>query len=77
MAARQTLLVVLQAEAREVVFNILGRAGLIRTQHGKAFIMTLHGCDEEVNMEDIGRMACTDFAEQYTVSMLRRHFCCL
>ncbi len=59
------------------MFDILGKAGLVRTQHGTAFVLTVHGCDEEIKMEDIGRMACTDFAELYTVSMFYRHPCCL
>ena len=59
------------------MFNILGKAGLVRTQHGTAFVLTVHGCDEEIKMEDIGRMTCTDFAELYTVSMLPRRTRCL
>ena len=59
------------------MFNILGKAGLVRTQLGTAFVLTVHGCDEEIMMEDIGRMACTDFAELYTVSMLPRRLRCL
>ncbi|DBA68457.1 TPA: hypothetical protein ACH3X2_013747 [Trebouxia sp. C0005] len=67
----------LQAEAREIVFNVLGKAGLIRTQDGTAFIMTLHGHDEEIKMEDIGRMACTDFAELCTVFVRKQAQCLL
>ncbi|DBA92184.1 TPA: hypothetical protein ACH3X1_015897 [Trebouxia sp. C0004] len=67
----------LQAEAKEVVFHILGKAGLVRTQHGTAFVLTVHGCDEEIKMDDIGRMACTDFAELYTVFVRRKAKCLL
>ena len=56
-----------QAEAREVILRILERSGLIRTQQGTAFKLTVHGFAEEVRVEDISRMPHTDLAKLYTV----------
>ncbi|DBA92180.1 TPA: hypothetical protein ACH3X1_015893 [Trebouxia sp. C0004] len=47
----------LQAEVGEVVLEILERAGLNRTQQGAALMLTVHGYETEVKIEDIGRMS--------------------
>ena len=57
-----------QAEAGEAVLKILERSGLNRTQKGAALMLTVHGYETEVKIEDIGRMSRTDLANLYTVN---------
>jgi hypothetical protein len=57
-----------QAEAGEVVLKVLEKSGLIRTQQGAALMLTVHGYETEVKIEDIGRMSRIDLANLYTVN---------
>ena len=61
---------VAQAEARDVMLKILERSGLTRTQQGTAFKLTVHGCEEEIRVEDISSMPHADLAKLYTVTVL-------
>ena len=47
--------------------RILGKSGLTRTQQGKALVLTVHGFNEEIKMEDVGKLRHTDIAKLYTV----------
>ena len=47
--------------------RILDKSGLIRTQQGKALVLTVHGFNEEIKMEDVGKLPHTDIAKLYTV----------
>ncbi len=47
--------------------RILDKSGLTRTQQGKAFVLTVHGFNEEIKMEDVSKMPHTDIAKLYTV----------
>jgi len=57
-----------QAETRGIVLNILEKSGLMRSQQGNAIMLTVHGFDEEMNLEDISSMPHTDLAKLYTVT---------
>ena len=47
--------------------RILDKSGLIRTQQGKALVLTVHGFNEEIKMEDVSKLPHTDIAKLYTV----------
>ncbi len=47
--------------------RILDKSGLTRTQQGKALVLTVHGFNEEIKMEDVGKLPHTDIAKLYTV----------
>ena len=63
----ELLAVCSQAEARGIVLNILEKSGLMRSQHGNAIKLTVHGFDEEMKLEDISSMPHADLAKLYTV----------
>lgn len=67
----------LQAEAREGVLRILDKSGLTRTQQGKALVLTVHGFNEEIKMEDVSKMPHTDIAKLYTVHVRKVAQCLL
>lgn len=50
-----------------MLLKLLERSGLTATQQGSALVLTVHGFDEEMKVEDISRMPCKEFAELYTV----------
>jgi len=56
-----------QAEARGIVLNILEKSGLMRSQQGNAIMLTVHGFDEEMKLDDISSMPHADLAKLYTV----------
>ena len=47
--------------------RILDKSGLTRTQQGKALVLTVHGFNEEIKMEDVSKLPHTDIAKLYTV----------
>lgn len=49
------------------MLTILKRSGLNRTQEGAALMLTVHGYETEVKIEDIGRMSRIGLANLYTV----------
>ena len=56
-----------QDEARGIVLNILEKSGLMRSQQGNAIMLTVHGFDEEMKLEDISSMPHANLAKLYTV----------
>ena len=62
----------LQADAREMVLRIMDKSGLVRTQEGTALLLTVRGVNEEVTMDDIGKMPLGDLAKLYTVTVENR-----
>ncbi|DBA92181.1 hypothetical protein WJX77_001073 [Trebouxia sp. C0004] len=67
----------LQAEAREGVLRILDKSGLIRTQQGKALVLSVHGFNEEIKMEDVSKLPHTDIAKLYTAHVRKVAQCLL
>ena len=57
------------------MLKILERSGLNRTQQGAALMLTVHGYETEVKIEDIGRMSRTDLANLYTVQKHHQWLC--
>ena len=53
------------------MLKILERSGLIRTQQGTAFKLTVHGSEEDIRVEDICSMPHADLAKLYTVTTLQ------
>lgn len=60
-----------QAETREVILHALENSGLRRTQQGQALVLTVHGIEQEMQLEDIGMLSLKAFAKLYTVHALR------
>lgn len=60
-----------------MLLKLLERSGLTATQQGSALVLTVHGFDEEMKVEDISRMPCKEFAELYTAYARKQAKCLL
>ncbi|DBA68454.1 TPA: hypothetical protein ACH3X2_013746 [Trebouxia sp. C0005] len=67
----------LQAEARGIVLDILEKSGLMRSQQGNAIMLTVHGFDKEMKLEDISSMPHAELAKLYTAYVQKQAQCLL
>ncbi|DBA68459.1 hypothetical protein WJX79_009497 [Trebouxia sp. C0005] len=66
-----------QAETREVILHALENSGLRRTQQGQALVLTVHGIEQEMQLEDIGMLSLKAFAKLYTAFACKMAECLL